>query len=291
MIPPPPPPDATGLPGREPRKSRRELLKSVEVPQHQRQPFILCGYRQTPAGPCGLLRTIFTLHNETGNMWTHLLGSFYVLGIGVDLVGGLDQEAHGALGADAMWVLALCGTTAACLLASFSYHLCCCTERRVCECMHKMDQTGIVALIIMSYFSGIALGYRCFPGIRILYLCLAGCVAVALALPLAFRRLVTNVPRHLTLCCVAGVVPAGHWVCIASSANLQLALPYLVTMFGCYGGGVWIYFAQWPECRWPGRFDIFGHSHQLWHLFVLGAAVTWVRGNVRLLLDLECDSP
>ncbi|CAK0827501.1 unnamed protein product [Prorocentrum cordatum] len=180
----PPPPDATGLPSR-PRRSRGELLKSAEVPEHQKQPYILCGYRQAPAGPCGLLATMFMLHNETVNMWTHLFGSLYAVGMGVHLVSTLDYDDHGAIEAEARWVLALVFTTAVCLLASFAYHLCNCTDQRVCQCMHKMDQTGIVCLIIMSYFSGISLFYRCFPRLRLFYLCFAGCVAAGESTPAA----------------------------------------------------------------------------------------------------------
>jgi adiponectin receptor len=35
-------------------------------------------------------------------------------------------------------------------------------------------------------------------------------------------------------------------------------------------GGVVVYVLRWPERRWPGRFDIVGQSHQLWHVFILG---------------------
>jgi adiponectin receptor len=234
---------------------------------------------------------MFTLHNETVNMWTHLLGSLYAVGMGVHLASSLDYENYGVIEAEALWVLALAFTTAVCLLASFSYHLCTCTGERVCDCMHRMDQTGIVALIIASYFSGIALFYRCFPRLRLFYLCFAGCVAVALTTPFVFPSLVSNIPRHLIMCVSAAVVPAAHIMCIAPKHELVMVFFYVIPMMACYGVGAWIFVAKWPECWWPGRFDIFGHSHQIWHLLVLCAAITWIHGNVVVLTSLECDGP
>ena len=46
-----------------------------------------------------------------------------------------------------------------------------------------------------------------------------------------------------------------------------------VVMVGVYLSGALIYVGQYPERLWPGRFDIVGHSHQIWHLFVTWAAV------------------
>lgn len=36
--------------------------------------------------------------------------------------------------------------------------------------------------------------------------------------------------------------------------------------------GFIFYALQLPEKRWPGRFDIIGHSHQIWHIFVFTGA-------------------
>lgn len=39
-----------------------------------------------------------------------------------------------------------------------------------------------------------------------------------------------------------------------------------------YGLGVVVYISRFPERFWPGTFDIFGSSHQIWHIFVLMGA-------------------
>mmetsp|Transcript_66134 Transcript_66134/g.213847 ORF Transcript_66134/g.213847 Transcript_66134/m.213847 type:complete len:128 (-) Transcript_66134:38-421(-) len=78
-------------------------------------------------------------------------------------------------------------------------------------------------------------------------------------------------------------VPAAHWVWISDPMNVAVALPYLMAMFVCYGFGACFYIAKWPERRWPGRFDLIGHSHQVWHVFVLLAALSWVHGSFAML--------
>eukprot|EP00435_Cladocopium_sp_Y103_P048002 s39_g14.t1 len=61
-------------------------------------------------------------------------------------------------------------------------------------------------------------------------------------------------------CCWSWVRrPAGaHY----PAKEIACVLPYLLQMFGFYGLGAIFYVSRWPECRWPGYFDIIGHSHQ-----------------------------
>ncbi|CAE7399536.1 HHP3 [Symbiodinium pilosum] len=149
-----------------------------------------------------------------------------------------------------------------------------------------MDLTGIVVLIAASYFAGIALGYRCYPALRGFYLAYAAFVSLALAVPLLKPDLVKDLAQHMVLCVVLGLVPAVHFLCTASGKEAACVLPYLLLMFGSYGAGACFYFARWPERHWPGYFDIIGHSHQFWHIFVLLAAVCWLQGCHAMMTEL-----
>jgi adiponectin receptor len=44
-------------------------------------------------------------------------------------------------------------------------------------------------------------------------------------------------------------------------------------MFLLYGAGLLFYLLRIPERWYPGHFDYWLNSHQIWHMFVLGAAV------------------
>ena len=42
-----------------------------------------------------------------------------------------------------------------------------------------------------------------------------------------------------------------------------------------YGLGFVFYITRFPESKFPNRFDLFGSSHQFWHVAVLTAAIMW----------------
>jgi adiponectin receptor len=54
------------------------------------------------------------------------------------------------------------------------------------------------------------------------------------------------------------------------------SLVWLVVMAALYIGGALLYAYRIPERFTPGTFDLWGHSHQLFHLLVIaGALVHW----------------
>lgn len=264
-------------------RRRTELLDCTDVPSHQKIPFILCGYRPPPQGPLGLLKTMFTLHNETGNIWTHLLGAAYFAVLGVRLCGDLMQAEQHHAPFEVSVVLALVVASDFCLVSSFVYHLCKCASHGVCQCTYKLDLSGIVVLIGASYFCGIALGFRCTPTVRLLWLVYAAVIVAALSAPLLFPGMMEDHTCHFIACVALGLVPAAHYMYISDTDEMLLVLPYLLAMFGCYGIGAWFFVQKLPERIWPGRFDLIGHSHQVWHVFVVLAAMSWAQAGLRLL--------
>jgi len=269
-------PDSASCWGYCPRAGAHSL-KSCEVPEFQQVPFVLSGYRGASSSLFERVRLVFGVHNQTGNIWTHLLGSAYFAFYGVQLYADY-SSLDGLRDFEPISVLILVAASFFCLASSTSYHICCFSKKCIFECTYKMDLSGIVVLIGTSYFTGIVLGYRCRPGLRLFYLLYTLAVLVALTGPLVRPSLVANLPRHMIVCVALGLVPAGHFFFIASAADAATMLPYILMMFGCYGVGAIFYITRWPESRWPGRFDLLGQSHQMWHLFVFLAAASWVHG-------------
>jgi len=255
------------------------LLCSSDVPADVKVPFVLTGYRPQPSSVWELLKSIFTVHNETGNMWTHLVPSAYFGLALLQVCMEIARTGDPAVQVELLWVLALVAATAYAMLASFSYHLCTCSAFRTRTCAHRMDLSGIVGLIVMSYFSAVAVGYKCWPQLRQFYLIFSAVVSLAVAAPMSRPSLVLgDLKRHMITCCAAGLLPAIHWLCISPSADIWVAGPYILSMFSCYAVGAALFVTRWPECRWPGKFDLLGHSHQLWHVCVVLAAASWIRG-------------
>lgn len=61
----------------------KRLLTIDEIPSDwQHNPHILCGYRFY-GNKMQCVYSILRIHNETGNIWTHIIGFFFVLAIGI----------------------------------------------------------------------------------------------------------------------------------------------------------------------------------------------------------------
>lgn len=75
-----------------PRQKRRRLHQtyadySTLPAEWQDNEFITTGYRGTQLGAWDSIKSLFSLHNETGNIWTHLIGKHGTLHsrVGTDL--------------------------------------------------------------------------------------------------------------------------------------------------------------------------------------------------------------
>ena len=82
---------------------------------------------------------------------------------------------------------------------------------------------------------------------------------------------------------LSAVVPVIHGLFLYSPGQLnrQIGLDWLLLQGFLYVTGAGIYAARIPE-RWrPGRFDVWGSSHQIFHVLVLLAAVAHLVGLLK----------
>jgi adiponectin receptor len=81
---------------------------------------------------------------------------------------------------------------------------------------------------------------------------------------------------------LSAVVPMLHGLAVHGHAHLRrtISLHWLVAQGALYIAGAGLYAARVPERLWPGRFDLFCNSHQIFHLFVVAAAAVHLRGVV-----------
>jgi len=55
------------------------------------------------------------------------------------------------------------------------------------------------------------------------------------------------------------------------------SLHYYLLLGVSYLVGLYIYTVRCPERHYPGKFNLCGHSHQIWHMFVvLGIILTYL---------------
>jgi adiponectin receptor len=165
------------------------------------------------------LRSIFSWHNETMNVWTHLLGLIFFAGFGASLF------------------------------------------VRVLE-------------PVFSHF----LAFACEPELKWMYLSMI-CVLGSVGLIGPFYGFWTTPEFHmwkmLVYTCMvgSGVFPIIHVNFIMpASSSAPFAIGLALEIF-LYFSGMIIYILKAPERWFPGRFDCWLHSHQIWHVFVLMAAL------------------
>ncbi|CAA0806463.1 Heptahelical transmembrane protein 1 [Striga hermonthica] len=191
---------------------------------------------------------------------------------------------------DSRWplVVFLCGAML-CLLWSSSCHLLSCHSKRLNTQLLHMDYVGITVMIITSFFPPIYYVFECQPKWQLLYLgsitAMGACTIIALLSP------ALSSGKHRTLRALLfvsmglfGVVPAAHALVINwDHPHRNITLAYEGAMAFSYLLGTAFYVTRYPE-RWsPGWFDLAGHSHQIFHVFVvLGALAHY--GAARIFL-------
>jgi adiponectin receptor len=82
---------------------------------------------------------------------------------------------------------------------------------------------------------------------------------------------------------LSGIIPMLHGLKIYGWEEIQqrVSLNWVVLHGFLYIFGAFIYAARWPERYFPRTFDIWGSSHQLFHIFVVLAAATHLYGMAK----------
>jgi adiponectin receptor len=257
-----------------PMKRIYRLVSFDEAPPWmQDNPFIRTGYRlRYTARMC--LTSLFHHHNETGNVWTHFLGLLLFL-VMAGFVYARVLEPYWS-----HWIVftIFMGACSMCMLCSAIYHLFNCHYNEVIAMrMLKMDLLGIAVLIVASFVPLLYFGFACLPTWRLVYLVMIGILGGA-GFIAPFIQMREEYAIYRTLLYVAitcsGLFPAGH-ILFGFPMGGTIAAPMLgvALMFLLYGAGLLFYLLRIPERWYPGHFDYWLNSHQIWHMFVLGAAV------------------
>ncbi|KAI9223004.1 hemolysin-III related-domain-containing protein [Blastocladiella britannica] len=256
-----------------------------QIPEYLRDnEYIWTGYR---AGYDYAMswRSILFVHNETGNIWTHLLGlilflvlvGMITLGNGVSGWGLVTQTASTA---DRVVMAGFLLSACACFLFSTCFHTHFCNNRHAYILFGCLDYAGISILICGSSVIVTYYAYYCHTFWRIFYLTsllsvsFVGIVGPMFPVWPTARFRVWRTLIYIGSGVLSGL-PIVHYLAmhgVPSSAPWWAVYGWFV-MGGTYIGGAVIYATKVPE-RWiPGAFDRWGHSHQWWHLCVVAAAL------------------
>ncbi|ERE74363.1 adiponectin receptor protein 1 [Cricetulus griseus] len=179
--------------------------------------YLLHGHRPPMPSFRACFKSIFRIHTETGNIWTHLLG--------------------------------------------------------------ELDYSGIALLIMGSFVPWLYYSFYCSPQPRLIYLSIVCVLGISAIIVAQWDRFAT--PKHRQTRAgvflglgLSGVVPTMHFTIaegfVKATTVGQMGWFFLMAVMYITGAG--LYAARIPERFFPGKFDIWFQSHQIFHVLVVAAA-------------------
>jgi adiponectin receptor len=214
------------------------------------------------------------LHNETCNIWSHVLGFFGVLMIGFYFFPGTEVFAKAPV-ADKVFYGIFLAAALKCLAASSVWHtfnsIACVRTMRSFACL---DYTAISALISCTIITLEYAGYYCQPKWRAFYIgvtALFGLFGSSLPWCGWFDRKSSRGPRVLFFIglSASGMIPVLHQCFERGLASTGRFYQPIVKSLAAYLIGVAFYTNRFPERVWKGMFDWVGGSHTIWHICVV----------------------
>ncbi|KAI0720700.1 HlyIII-domain-containing protein [Cerioporus squamosus] len=263
-------------------KTSSKTLTWLELPEWQKDnEFILTGYRRATASWRACAASVFGyLHNETVNIHSHLGGAMLFVVFLFTFPSVYFVHYESTTWADMAVFVIFLSSAIFCLFSSAFYHTFSAHSKPVAERCNGLDYAGIVVLTVGSFFPCVYYAFFCHPHYQAFYLtciCLAGIGAAYIVLNPEYRKPThrgarTKVFILLGLC---GVIPTLHALVTHGfyTACYEMGFGWLLLSATCYITGALLYANRIPERFSPGTFDYFFASHQIFHFFVVAAAL------------------
>lgn len=235
--------------------SNKRHLTLYELPfQWRENKYIIYGYRFAKSHAIALT-SLFGWHNETVNIWTHLLGSVYLLYLGfVDFPNSLHYVKYASTVNDHSIVYLFIASAVICLMFSVIWHsytnICYLSIRSKFACF---DYSGITVLITSSIITTEHISLQNYPNLRFLFVgfsILAGIVGIGMAWHPYFDKPESRIIRILFFISLSFLgVLSFTCCCFVHSLNYAYNLfSPLYISFVWYLSGVVFYGTLFPEC-------------------------------------------
>ena len=141
-----------------------------EIPEWMRDNhYILSGYRAQSDSYRGSLASLAYLHNETANIYTHLIGALLALAAAMTLSPALHPRFPHATSDDILVFSTFFASAVACLGMSATFHTLLNHSQPVAKFGQRLDHIGIVILIWGSFIPSIYYGFSAEPALVRLY--------------------------------------------------------------------------------------------------------------------------
>jgi adiponectin receptor len=227
------------------------------------------------------LRLWRCLHMETMNIWIHLVGSMAFIAVGFTLKHSVTRSQNLTFTRGDVFAFgSFIASAIVCFGLSAGFHTLRSHSYNIHHLWGRMDILGICFLALGAGTSMTYYAFFCRPFIQRVYWGLNLFSAIGAGITLFDTGGGGNKMRTLrggvfSLLAISAMLPILHSVIELGwtrASNEIGACWYLAEALSLLTG-VSVFVCRFPERLSPGTFDIWGHSHQLWHTFaVLGGA-------------------
>lgn len=218
------------------------------------------------------MASLCLLHNETVNIWSHLI-AFWAFVVWAVYLLGFSARLDEASASDKLVIGCYFVGVSVLMGASTAMHWFSCRSEAAYGLLTKLDHGGIIGLLAASDIPPVYFGFACYPSERAAYLTLLPCVcAVALA-ALLHPTMQKDTNRRYRIACLAAVavfgwIQMGHEIYLKGgfAADGERVLSGWAAAFSFYTIGAVFYASYVPErCSPRGAFDIWvrASSHPL----------------------------
>ncbi|GAD99138.1 haemolysin-III channel protein Izh2, putative [Paecilomyces variotii No. 5] len=273
----------------KPPRVIRKLLHWDDLPPWQRDNHhIHRGYRPASFSFLVSFQSLAYLHNETVNIYSHLLPALLAIPSAFWLHRTLTPRYETATQADIIAFSCFFAGAAFCLGMSATYHTISNHSPFVARVGNAFDYVGIVGLIVGSFIPSVYYGFYCHPTLQNLYWSMIVLIGFGCACVSVMPRFRTPELRPFRAGMFVGmglsaIFPVVHGLKVFGPDQMarQMGLFWMLLQGFLYILGATIYAARVPERLKPGRFDILGSSHQIFHVLVVLAAVSHLTGLLK----------
>lgn len=253
----------------------------------QENEFLTHSYRPPMNSFRGCFKSMFRMHTETWNIWTHFIGFvfFVALCLGIYVYGDYitflfeDVEIYQLPVIEQAMLFCFFLGAIICLSCSTMFHLFSSHSQFVYQIFSKLDYSGIALLITGSSIPAYYFGFYCHMLAQCTHISIVTTLGIACMVVSLWRKF--SLPEYRGLRCATfvlfglyGVIPSVHVILKEGfNGHVNQTLTGLVTMAGVYLLGAMLYVYRVPERFFPGKFNTWASSHQLFHVCVLCAAL------------------
>lgn len=263
--------------------NRPGLLNFEQLPTWlQDNAYLRTGYRAPSSSVWRSLASSFGIHNETVNILSHFVGAVAFLILAqcpFPLALPTPPFPVLTLPLNDWPLFPFYGGAVVCLTLSALYHATSNVSPEFAKKGNQADYVGIIALIIGSFISSIYYGFQCHPYLQKTYWTMITSIGAACAVVTVNPRFRTPEWRAWRAAMfvamgMSAVIPVIHGLRIYGLDGMEerIGLRWLAAQGLTYVAGATLYALRIPEKWYPGKFDILGASHQIFHIFVLIAA-------------------